>query len=220
MLLSDYIYLTRNLLRDANKRFWKLDSDITKYVNLARDRVAIDTNATRVNATIALTQGQEAYRFGLVLAAVQSLPGSPPARNIQAILNINFIQTTTFYMPLRRLAWSDFNRVFRSNPFQSMCQAWSMQGYGVFFLGPTPPGPDYTAEIDCLYLPNNLTDPANVETAIPDPLSELVPLMAARWATYYEQDKSRLDEFIIHYEMEKNMMLSQMPPFSALNRNI
>ncbi len=220
MLLSDYIYLTRNLLRDANKRFWKLDSDITKYVNLARDRVAIDTNATRVNATIALTQGQEAYSFSLVLAAVQSLPGSPPARNILTILAINYIQTATFYMPLRRLAWSDFNRVFRSNPFQGMCQAWSMQGLQTFFLGPTPPGTGYTAEIDCLYLPNNLTDPANVETAIPDPLSELVPLMAARWATYYEQDKSRLDEFIIHYEMEKNMMLSQMPPFSVLNRNI
>jgi hypothetical protein len=47
-----------------------------------------------------------------------------------------------------------------------------------------------------------------------------VPLMAARWATYYEQDKSRVDEFIVHYEMEKNMMCASMPPFAIQNRNI
>ena len=212
--------MTRRLLRDSNKRFWTQDSDITKYVNLARDRVVVDTNATRVNAVIPVIQGQEAYSFQTVLTAVQTLPSLPPARNISTILNINFIQTTNLFIPLRRLAWSDFNRIFRSNPYQAMPIAYSMQGLQTFFLGPTPPGPNYTAEIDCLYLPNNLVNATDAEIAIPDPLSELVPLMAARWATYYEQDKSRIDEFIIHYEMEKNMMLSQMPPFSVQNRNI
>jgi hypothetical protein len=155
-----------------------------------------------------------------VLAAVQSLPSAPPARNIATILNINFIQSTTLFRPLKRVAWSDLNRILRSNPYQAMSQMWAMQGLQTFFIGPTAPGSGFFAEIDCIYLPNNLVNPTDIETALPDPIQELVPLMAARWATYYEQDKSRVDEFILHYEMEKNYMLAALPPFSVDNRYI
>jgi len=164
-----------------------------------------------------VTQGQEGYSLATnVLPVVQALPA--PARNIMAVLGVNFIQTATLFIPLKRVAWSELNRALRCNPFQGLPVAWAMQGLGEFFIAPLPPGPNYTIEVDCIYLPNNLKDSTDVETAIPDPLSELVPLMAARLASYYEQDKARRDDFIINYEMEKNMMLASMPPFSVSNR--
>lgn len=203
-------------MRDANARVWT-DQDLTISVNLGRDRVVMDAVATRVKARITLLAAQEAYTFATVFTAIQSQSPLVQARGVAAILNINFNWSTAFNPPLKRMSWTDLNRVYRSNPVNSFPEAWAMYDLTSFYLQPTVPS-TYTADVDCVYLPTLLVNPNDAEVAIIDPLTELVPLMAARWATYYEQDKARAEEYMAHYQVELVQMMNSMPPFSFENR--
>jgi len=218
MLLSDYIYRTRRVLRDANARFWT-DADLIIYINIARDRVVMDTLCTRALPVVSLVPNQETYSYQTILQAALTLSPAPSARNIATILNVTFVQTASLKPPLRRLSWSDFNRQFRSTPVNSFPLAWAQFDLATtIYIQPIISQTGYTIEVDCVFLPVNMGNPTDQENAIPDPLTELVPLFAASWATRYEQDKDRTETHRMDYEIEKTYMLASMPPFSVFNR--
>lgn len=219
MLLSDYNYLTRQLLRDANARFFT-DQFLTICINNARDKVCTDAIVTRTNPAVPLVVGQTVYTYQSILAAALTLSPAPPARAIVSVLNILFNQTSSLSPPLRRYAWSDLNRIYLSQPLNSFPLAWAE--YGVansIYIWPSIPGTGYTIQVDCLYLPVQLSTSSPTETAIPDPLTELVPFFASFWATQYEQDATRATGFAQSYEMMKDYMMSAIPPWSIQNRS-
>ena len=219
MVLSDYLYLTRQLLRDANARFFT-DQFLTICINNARDKVCTDAIVTRTNPDVALVPGQEVYTYQTILAAAQTLSPAPPARQIVVVLNILFNQTASLSPPLRRYAWSDFNRLFRTNPINSFPLGFAEYGVAsCVYIQPLIPGTGYTFSVDCLYLPTKLVNAGDMETAIPDPLTELVPFFASFWATQYEQDATRATGFAQGYEMMKDYMMAAIPPWSIQNRN-
>jgi hypothetical protein len=216
--LQDYLYLTQQLLRDANNRFFSVQF-LTVCINNARDKVVVDTLTTRTLPRISLVPNQESYTYQTILAAILTESPTPAARQVATILNVNFNQTSSLNPPLRRMAWSDFNRFFRSNPQTSFPLAWSQYDLaGTIFIHPMIPSTGYTAEIDCVYLPVKMVQTTDPESTIPDPVTELVPFFAAFWATQYEQDITRAQGFSANYEVLKNDMIASMPPWSVLNR--
>jgi hypothetical protein len=219
MTLNDYLYRTRRILHDSQANTWT-DPDLFIYINLARDRVAIDTNCCRSLPVIALPTNQEVYTFknDVFPVLLTTTPAGVVPRAIIAILNINFIVSGTTKYALSRKAWSQLNFEDRQGPLQAgQSHCYAMFDLTSFYLSPVPPSP-YTAEVDCYWIPANLVNYTDTETAIPDPLTELVPLMAARWAEYYENSYNEVEEFRQAYEAEKAQMLASMPPFSVENR--
>lgn len=210
-LLSDYLYQTRRILRDSGKRIWS-DLDLTYAVNTARDRVVVDTIGLRASAPMTLFSGQEAYSFATVLAALQTIIPALPVRGVSAVLNVNYVWSSTYQPPLVRFEWNAFNLRFRSTLISSYPQAFAMYGQNQFYVQPTTPS-NQQMFVDALYVPTLMVNPTDVENALIDPITALVPLMAARFATYNEQDKSRVEEYMTHYEIEKNQILAAMPPF-------
>jgi hypothetical protein len=216
--LQDYLYLTQQLLRDANNRFFTVQY-LTICINNARDKVVVDSLVTRSLPRITLVPGQESYTYQTILAAMLTETPAPAARQVATILNVNFNQTPSLNPPLRRMAWSEFNRVFRVSPLNSFPLAWAQYDLAsTIFIHPLIPGTGYTAEIDCVYLPIKMVNTTDQETTIPDPLTELVPFFAAFWATQYEQDATRASGFQANYETLKDYMLASMPPWSVMNR--
>jgi hypothetical protein len=219
VVLSDYLYLTRQLLRDANSRFFT-DQFLTICINNARDKICTDSIVTRTNPNVVLVPNQEVYTYQTILAAALTLSPAPPARQIVVVLNVLFNQTGSLSPPLRRYAWSDFNRIFRTNPINSFPLGFAEYGVAsAIYVQPTIPGTGYTMQVDCMYLPIQLTVSSPTETAIPDPLTELVPFFASFWATQYEQDATRATGFAQSYEMMKDYMMAAIPPWSIQNRN-
>jgi hypothetical protein len=217
-LLSDYLYLTQQLLRDANNRFFT-QQFLVVCINNARDKVCVDCVVSRTNPNLNINPGQEVYTYSAIQAAVLAQSPAPPSRSVAAVLNVNFNQTGSLSPPLRRMAWSDFNRIFRSNPQTSFPLAFADYGAAQsIYIAPVPASTGYTLDVDCLYLPTKLVNPNDNDTLIPDPVTELVPFMAAFWATQYEQDATRATGFMANYEVLKNYMMAGMPPWSVLNR--
>lgn len=217
-LLSDYLYLTQQLLRDANNRFFTQQFLIV-CINNARDKVCVDALVTRTNPNVPIYPNQEAYTYAAIQTAVLMQSPAPPSRQVVTVLNVNFNQTSSLNPPMRRMAWSEFNRMFRSNPQNSFPIAFA--DYGVaqsIYIAPLIPSTGYTLNVDCIYLPTKLVNPTDNDTVIPDPVTELVPFMAAFWATQYEQDATRATGFMANYEVLKDYMMASMPPWSVLNR--
>jgi hypothetical protein len=216
-------------LHDANANTWPVSPDLTNYINLARDRVCLDTYATRVLPIITLNPFQERFSYPYVQQAVLTLPwlfnGSsnanpPPSRGIATVLGINAIQSSAYQPPLVRMPWTKFNARYRtggpSNP-GAFPEAFSAYGDNLNFYIATVVGTAIPAEIDCLYLPNPLVSLSDQENAISDPLTELVPLMAARWAMYYMDEQDTAAIFLGHYKVEKDAIMAALPAFDGFS---
>ncbi len=67
--LSSYILGVRRLLHDATGQYWS-DSELTDYINTARNRIVSDTGCNRLLQAIQVSQNIEAYSFGSVTGFV------------------------------------------------------------------------------------------------------------------------------------------------------
>ena len=219
--LQQYVFATQRLLHDAQAQIWPVTPDLTYYINLARDRVSLDTWATRILPIITLTISQDRYTYAQVQAAALTLVNPTyPTRGIATIVGINVIQNISYQPPLVRMAWTDLNAKFRTGGPTNQAAfpvAWADYGDSKVFYIENSPGTAVTAEVDCKYLPINLVTLTDQETAIMDPWSELVPLMAARWAMYYQDDLEGAQKFFQHYQAEKTVIAEAMPPISGYN---
>jgi hypothetical protein len=225
MTLQNYVFFVQRLLHDAQAQTWPVSPDLISYINLARDRVALDTLATRCLPIITLNTQQERYSYATVQQAILTLDwtstgGPPPSRGVGAIMNVNCIQSTAYQPPLARMAWTELNVRYRqggpTNP-ASFPEAWAPYSDNQNFYIACVPGSPLTAEIDCIYLPNPLVNLTDVETAIADPLSDIVALMAARWAMYYMDEQDTAMTFWAHYKLERDELVADLPSFSGFS---
>lgn len=69
MALDNYLNQVRRLLHDANSSFWT-DSELTDYINQARNRIALDSGCVRTLYNFYLSANQESYPYQGALAAV------------------------------------------------------------------------------------------------------------------------------------------------------
>ena len=197
MALSDYITECRRLLHDANGNFYT-DSELTDYINAARQRLVRDTGCLRSLQSSSVTQGQE------VISAA-SLPGGT---NTLDVIGINLIWGNT-RVYLAYMSWTEFNAKLRYwQNFQGRPVAFSMYGQSSIYLGPVP-DQTYSIELDTIVMPAALTQASPTET-IPEPYTQPVAFYACHKAKYKEQAYGESEIFKQEYTNQVRAVLSSV----------
>ena len=193
--LSGYITEVRRLLHDANGNFYS-DSELTDYINSARERVVRDTGCLRTLQSFNLTTNQESYSFA-------SLPNGS---NTLDVININ-VYWGNSRTPLRYLPWTDFNAQLRYwQNYIGLPIAFSIYGQNTIYFGPVP-DQNYVCEFDTIILPNALQSDSTVEQ-LQDPYTVPVAYYAAHKAKFKEQSFGESEIFKQQYENQVRNVLS------------
>lgn len=173
--LQDYITECRQLLHDATGAFFT-DTELTGYINIARDRLARDTGCLRQLQLDVTVTGQEVYTFATL----------PNAANTFDVLNINLYWGNT-RVPMRYLPWTQFNAELRFwQSYVGRPIAFSMYASSTsYFISPTP-DQAYVIELDTVVVPVPLVLPTDVDT-IPNTYTSPVAFYACHQAKYKEQ---------------------------------
>lgn len=176
-VLSAYITEVRRLLHDANGTMFT-DSELTDYINTARNKVALDTYCLRSLETVSLTSGTETYSIQAVTSLLTRA--------------IDVINLTVLWgnqrVPLLQMVWTEFNANLRVwQQFQNMPAAYSKYPgtLGVIYIGPVP-NDTYSSEWDVAYIPTPLVTDATADP-LNSPFNEPVKFYAARLAKYKQQ---------------------------------
>lgn len=208
--LNDYLYRLRQFLRDPYDTGYTVQ--FKQYcINQGRCDAIYYSRCSRALALINLVAAQEAYPFSIV--QTQLVAQGLPALQVLTILNTTIeYSSTPLRIALEYLPWSTFNAIYRSFPIQIYPTIWSQYGFQSFYVAPIP-SQLYVLEVDCLYLPNDLVNPNDQETTIPQPFSELVPICAAYWAKLYEQAKDDVKFFEDLAQKRFNIRLGATPPW-------
>jgi hypothetical protein len=193
--LSGYITEVRRLLHDANGNFYS-DSELTDYINSARERVVRDTGCLRTLQSFTLTTNQESYSYA-------SLPNGS---NTLDVININ-VYWGNSRTPLRYLPWTDFNAQLRYwQNYIGLPIAFSIYGQNTIYFGPVP-DQNYVCEFDTVILPNDLQSDSTVEQ-LQDPYTVPVAYYAAHKAKFKEQSFGESEIFKQQYENHVRNVLS------------
>ena len=152
--LQTYITQCRRLLHDANANFWS-DSELTDYINAARQRLVRDTGCLRTIQTVNTVTNQEVYQFSALPSGIQTMD----------ILNINLYWGNT-RIPLRYLPWTQFNAELRFwQNYYGRPIAFSVYGQQSFYLSPVP-DQVYQMELDTIILPTDLVNTTDTDSII------------------------------------------------------
>lgn len=194
--LSGYITEVRRLLHDANGNFYS-DSELTDYINAARERVVRDTGCLRQIQSLTLTTNQETYAYSTL---------SPYGSQTLDVVNIN-VYWGNSRTPLRYLPWTDFNAQLRYwQNYYGLPIAFTIYGQNTIYFGPIP-DQAYVCEIDTVVLPNALQSDSTVEQIL-DPYTAPVAYYAAYKAKFKEQSYGESEIFKQQYESQVRNVLS------------
>jgi hypothetical protein len=197
--LSSYITQTRRLLHDANGNFYS-DSELTDYINEARNRLNRDTGVLRSYQTSTVATNQESY-------SLNSMSGV--SADTMDVININLIWGNT-RIPLRYLPWTQFNAELRFwQNYVGRPIAYSMYGPSTFYISPVP-DQDYAVELDTIVAPSNLVNASDIDT-IADNYTSPVAYYAASVAKYKEQSYGESEIFKQEYiKKVQNVLVGNM----------
>lgn len=185
--LQTYITQCRRLLHDANANFWS-DSELTDYINAARERLVRDTGCLRTIQTVNTVTNQEVYQFSALPSGIQTMD----------ILNINLYWGNT-RIPLRYLPWTQFNAELRFwQNYIGRPIAFTVYGQQAFYLAPVP-DQVYAMELDTIILPTALVSTTDVD-AIISPWTDPVAYYACHTAKFKEQSYGEAEIFLNQYK--------------------
>lgn len=207
--LSDYITECRRLLHDANANFWT-DSELTDYINSARNRLVRDTGCLRQIQSVTAVTNQETYDFSIDF---------PQGLLTMDVINVNLIWGNT-RIPMRYMAWTQFNSELRFwQNYIGRPIAFSMYGPTKMYISPVP-DQNYAMEVDTVIQPTDLVS-ANDIDQIPDPWTTPVAFYACYKAKYKEQSYGEAEIFKQDYVKQAQSVLTstytrRMPnPYSS-----
>lgn len=185
--LQSYITQCRRLLHDANANFWS-DSELTDYINAARERLVRDTGCLRTIQTVNTVTNQEVYQFSALPSGIQTMD----------ILNINLYWGNT-RIPLRYLPWTQFNAELRFwQNYIGRPIAFTVYGQQAFYLAPVP-DQVYAMELDTIILPTALVNTSDVDPII-SPWTDPVAYYACHTAKFKEQSYGEAEIFLNQYK--------------------
>jgi len=185
--LQTYITQCRRLLHDANANFWS-DSELTDYINAARERLVRDTGCLRTIQTVNTVTNQEVYQFSALPSGIQTMD----------ILNINLYWGNT-RIPLRYLPWTQFNAELRFwQNYIGRPIAFTVYGQQAFYLAPVP-DQVYAMELDTIILPTPLVNTSDVDPII-SPWTDPVAYYACHTAKFKEQSYGEAEIFLNQYK--------------------
>lgn len=194
--LSDYIFVVRRLLHDANANFWT-DQELTIDINDARQRLVRDTGCHRILQTSAVLTGIESYDFSTL----------PEGTKTMDVINLN-VYWGNSRVPLRYVSWTQFNAQMRYwINYQGQPVIYSMYGPNKYFVAPVP-DQDYVTELDTVVRPTDLVALDDIDTDIVDPWKDPVPFYAAYMAKFKEQSYGEAELFKQQYVQQLQNVLS------------
>ena len=186
--LGQYIIDTRRLLHDSTGNYWQ-DSELTDYVNEARNRTVADTGCNRILQTFNLVAAQEVYPFSAL----------PKGNATFDVLNIT-VYWGSQRVPLDYMPFTKFNTLLRSwQTFTSRPTTFSVYGQDAVYVAPVP-DQNYVTEWDTVVEPVALSLLTDTDT-IKSPYNLAVPFYAAYMAKYKEQSFEQADKFLAEFEM-------------------
>lgn len=195
--LSSYITEVRRLLHDANGNFYS-DSELTDYINNARNRLVRDTGVLRSLQSSSIATNAETLAFSSLPQGTKTLD----------VININLYWGNT-RVPLRYLAWTDFNAQLRYwQNYTGRPVAFSMYGQQTIYFGPVP-DQDYQLDVDTVIMPTDLVTGAEVDN-IPDPYTSPVAYYAAYKAKFKEQSYGESQIFKQEYQRQVQAVLNSV----------
>lgn len=172
-LLSDYITDVRRLIHDSTSKYWT-DTELTAYINEARNQVVADTGCNRVLQTGVLVIGQESYPLS-----------SFGSNDTFDVLNIR-IQWGSMWYQLDYLPFGQMSTYLRAwSTMQRRPGAFSVYGQQTIYIAPLP-DQAYPVELDTVVAPAALvlfTDPDTIAF----PYIGLVKFYAAYLAKFAQQ---------------------------------
>lgn len=209
MLLSDYEFQVQDLVHDPDFQTWS-QAQIDKYINEARNRVAVDSWCLRqiltpdVYPTLQFTQGFEFFNpqeflpsaFGPVLVGV---------RGITVI--INNTRRALRYAPYTWLS-ANFRRF---SGVQSQPVYWSRVSPTQLVIEPVP-SQTYTCEFDISVTPTALTGATNEVDQIPVPFQDCVQYFAAHKAKINQQQMQEAQLYLGLYMTNVRRIAAQHMP--------
>lgn len=194
--LSDYIFVVRRLLHDANANFWT-DEELTIDINDARQRLVRDTGCHRILQTSAVLTGIESYDFSTL----------PEGTKTMDVINLN-VYWGNSRIPLRYVSWTQFNAQMRYwINYQGQPVIYSMYGPNKYFVAPVP-DQDYVTELDTVVRPTDLVALSDIDTDIVDPWKDPVLFYAAYMAKFKEQSYGEAELFKQQYVQQLQNVLS------------
>lgn len=195
--LSSYITEVRRLLHDANGNFYS-DSELTDYINNARNRLVRDTGVLRSLQSSSIATNAETLAFSSLPQGTKTLD----------VININLYWGNT-RVPLRYLAWTDFNAQLRYwQNYTGRPVAFSMYGQQTIYFGPVP-DQDYQLDVDTVIMPTDLVTGDEVDN-IPDPYTSPVAYYAAYKAKFKEQSYGESQIFKQEYQRQVQAVLNSV----------
>lgn len=170
MALNAYIAQARRLLNDPNAQFFSA-ADLTAYVNLGRNQIAVQTECLVASATISLST-QSFVLSGLSTPTNYGVP-----------INARSLSTVAASVPtlMDGRPWAWF-RLYCLNGAITAAKprVWSVQSQGqlgTVFVSPTP-DTTYSVSVEASWTPAALVDDTTVE-ALPYPWTDVVPYWTA-----------------------------------------
>ena len=221
MTLSGYLEKVRFFLRDFYGVAY-FQQDLTDCINQARIDVISDTFVTRGLCIVPTVTNQVQYPFSTVLQALQNqitLPKGESPVQIISILNISVYWSATLKPALDYMEWGDLNAWFGSFiGFTFIPSVWGMYDLQSFFVYPIP-NSAYNMEIDCIYLPNNLAQPNDIDL-LPPTIADntLIPYKACAIAKNHQHAYGESERFEQMYVRELERRMSGYPAFRIPSR--
>lgn len=217
--LSNYLQqVQQNLLHDPNGLLWST-SEVTGYINEARNRVCQDSKALRqivlssANPTMVFTQGVEFY-------TPQTFLPSPFGANLVDVMGISVVVNNE-RLKLQYLPYTQLDAFARGwVNFQDWPVAFSRIGASQICIAPVP-NQNYPCDWDIAVIPNPLvldTDPEPIAV----PFTEPVQYYAAYKAKLKPQAQGEAKYFLdLYQEILKRCTLAWATriiknPYSAL----
>jgi len=185
--LQQYITECRQLLHDATGAFFS-DTELTGYINMARERLARDTGCLRQIQMDNTVIGQEVYTFATL----------PNGANTFDVLNINLYWGNT-RVPLNFLPWTNFNAQLRFwQNYVGRPIAFSMYASSQsYYIAPVP-DQVYAMELDTVIAPTDLVNTTDIDQ-IPIEFTSPVAFYACHQAKYKEQAYGEAEIFKQEY---------------------
>jgi hypothetical protein len=192
LALTAYLTATQALLQNPAAPSSLYDpAQLTTSINTARTWVAGESQSIKVIGTLAITSGNRGpYAFSSI-----SLAG---ATGVQGVLNVRMARLTVTggQAPLSPRSWPWFQE-YNFSPGLAAAQPieWAQYGEGengTLYFSP-PPNANFTANLDCVCVPNALAVDADPE-AIPALWTVAVPYFAAYLALLAAQTGARVQD--------------------------
>ncbi len=179
--LQSYITQVQYLLHDTNANFWSI-SELTGYINEARNRICRDTKCMRQLATsIPLTAGVELYNVQSTLALATPIVSN----SVIDVMGISLYWGNSRYK-MNYTSFTELDAQARAwQLYQDRPVMFTRMGGLNIYVAPIP-DQNYVTDWDVAIDPPQLVNLTDVDT-VPAPFGEPVKFWAAYLAKFKEQ---------------------------------